>query len=247
MAEDLFLFSLIVFPVILVVGYIFESLVAGKDLGPFTIFIGLLRFIGVVFHELAHYVLCFITRVPTKGISIRLRYEGRINAHGYVAPEYPHKISFLKGMVVAIGPLLIGTWIIYFALEATFNSSLDPFIRIFTGLIVLSTLLASTPSTGDFRFIGLAFNNDPKHSFYQIGLFSLSILVSWGMATLFKWSFPNELFYYPIIYLSYISLKLLFLAMRWGYSKLSTRFGNKSHQGRFRRHSRRTHRSLKLK
>ena len=225
MAEDLFMLSLLVFPVVLIVGYIIESLLRGKDLGPFTSFISILMFIGVVFHELSHYFLCLITRVPTKGVYIRLRYRGHINPHGEVVPEYPYQITFLQAMLASLGPVLMGTWIAYFSLNAAMNPLLDPLVRIIAGLIVLSTLLASTPSPEDFRFISFGFSNDPKHSYYQIGLLTLSILLSWGVVNLFNLIFPIEFIYYFVIVGFYFTLKFSFIGVRWGLNKLFRRFG----------------------
>ena len=247
MAEDLFILSLSVFPVVLAVGYIFECLVRGKDLGPFTSLISILMFIGVFFHEISHYLFCFITRVPTKGLHIRLRYKGYINPHGEVIPEYPYQITFLKAMLISLGPLLIGTWVAYFSLNMALSSLFDPIARIIAALIVVSVLLASTPSPADFHMIKFGFSNDPKHSWYQLILLSLSILSAWGAVTLFNWVFPIEFIYYFVIVGFYFFLKFSFIGIRWGFNKIRTRFEKEQNRSRFKRFSRRRYKSLKFK
>ena len=179
MAEDLFILSLSVFPVVLAVGYILESIVRGKDLGPFTSIISILMFIGVFFHEISHYLFCLITRVPTKGLHIRLRYKGHINPHGEVIPEYPYQITFLKAMLISLGPLLIGTWVAYFSLNIALSSMFDPLVRIIAGLIVVSILLASTPSPADFRMISFGFSNDQKYSCFLRLIISKKTHLRW--------------------------------------------------------------------
>lgn len=247
MVVDLFILSLLPFLVVLVLGYIFESIVRGKDLGAFTSIISILMFIGVVFHELSHYIFCVLTRVPTEGLHISLRYKGHINPHGEVVPEHPYKITFLQAMLVSLGPVLVGTWIAYFSLNAAFNPALDPLVRIIAGLVVVSTLLASTPSPADFHMIKFAFSNDPQHSYYQLSLISLSLLLSWGIVNLFNLVFSFEPLYYIIIILWYFFLKFSFIGIRWGISRLSARFGSDQDQSSFKRFSRKTYRSLKFK
>ncbi len=246
MAEDLFILSLSVFPFVLIVGYILESILRGKDLGIFTSIVSILMFIGVVFHELSHYLFCILTRVPTKELHIILRFQGHINPHGEVIPEHPYKITFLQAMLVCLGPVLIGTWTAYFSLNAALSSVFDPLVRIIAGLIVVSILLASTPSPEDFSFIKFAFSNDPQHSYYQLGLLSLTLLLSWGIVNLFNLVSSSEFYYYVIIVILYFFLKFSFIGIRWGISKLSERFGSEQHEGRFRRFSRRTYKSSKF-
>lgn len=247
MAEDLFILSLSVFPVVLAVGYILESIVRGKDLGPFTSIISILMFIGVFFHEISHYLFCLITRVPTKGLYIRFRYKGYINPHGEVIPEYPYQITFLKAMLISLGPLLIGTWVAYFSLNIALSSMFDPLVRIIAGLIVISILLASTPSPDDFRMISFGFSNDQKHSWYQLILLSLSILLAWGVITQYNWVFPIEFLYYFVTVGFYFILKFSIVGIRWGFNKLRTRFGNEQNRKKFRQFSRRRYKSLKFK
>ena len=150
-------------------------------------------------------------------------------------------------MLISLGPLLIGTWVAYFSLNMALSSLVDPIARIIAALIVVSVLLASTPSPADFHMIKFGFGNDPKHSWYQLILLSLSILLAWGAVTLFNWVFPIEFIYYFVIVGFYFILKLSFIGMRWGINKLLTRLGREQSKSRFKRFSRRRYKSLKLK
>ena len=188
MVRDLFIVSLVIFPVILVMGYGIRMLLCGRDLGPFTPIINALTYIGVFFHEISHYTLCFVTRVPVNGISVRLRDEeaGQVNPNGEVIPGQPGRLTFLQTVLVGLGPVLVGTWIMYFLLNIALSSLFDPLYRIIAGLLVLAILLASTPSTADFQAMSYGFSNDPRHSLYQLFLVSLSIFLAWWVVVIFK-------------------------------------------------------------
>jgi len=249
MARDLFITSLVIFPFILVAGFIIQNLLWGKDRGPFTAIINILAFIGVFFHEISHAILSILTGIPVERIKIRLRSEetGRINPHGEINTKGAWQSSFLQALLCSLGPVLLGAWIFYFALEAALNSLLDPFVRIIAGLVVLSVLMASTPSPQDFRVIGWIFIFDPRHSFYQLILLISSILIPWSIVVMFNIILPIEFLYYIAIVICYFVLKYTLIGVRWGVNKIRSRYGNEKYRKGFRRFSRRTHKPLKLK
>ena len=249
MTGDLFFTSLVIFPSVLVVGYLIQNLLWGRNTGPFTMIVNILAFIGVFLHEISHAILCICTGVRVKRISVRLRNEetGQVNPHGAVAPRRPYQETFLQAVLAGLGPVLIGAWVIYFSLQIALSSLIDPVIRVIAAFLILSVLLASTPSPQDFRLMLVGFNHDPRHSFYHIVLLSLSILLAWGTVNLFSWTFPIEFLYYFVIIGWYISIKVSFIGIRWGYNKIRKRFGNEQNRTRFRRFSRRRYKSSKFK
>ncbi|MFW9895569.1 MAG: M50 family metallopeptidase [Candidatus Thorarchaeota archaeon] len=241
MSGELFIISLGIFPFILVLGYIFERLLWGRDIGPFTIIVNIFAFIGVFFHEMSHFILCILTGVPVDRVSIKLRSEhsGRVSPHGSVLTKRPHQVSFLQAVLTALGPVLIGAWIIYFALQIAFNSLIDPIFRIIAGIIAISILITSTPSRQDFRVMTHGFSHDPQHSLYQLILIITSILFTWGIVVLFNIIFPIEFLYYIIIIMWYITLKYSIIGIQWGVIKVLEYFGKVQYKSGSRQFTRR--------
>jgi hypothetical protein len=248
MAGDLFVVSLIAFPVVLFLGYVLEVSVVRRDLGPFNFIINILSYIGVLFHELSHYALCILTRVPAGRMFVRFRdgETGGVAPHGAVEVERPYQETFLQSILVSLGPLLIGTWIIYFSLIVAFSPLFHPLYRVIAGFLAFAILLASTPSGPDFRLMRLGLDNDPRHGVYQVFLLTLSILMSWVIVVVYRLFFPLEFFYYFIIIGWYVVFKYSFIALRWAVNKILKRFGRELNNSNYRRFSRRKYTSSKF-
>jgi hypothetical protein len=249
MVGDLFITSLMIFPFILVVGYLVQILLWGRKSGSFTTIINVLAFIGVFFHEISHYILSVLTGVPAGPIRVRLRDEetGRIAPHGAVGQPRGHQKTLLQAVLVSFGPVLLGAWIFYIALKVAFNSLSDPLFRIIAGFLALSVLIASTPSPQDFHLIREGFSHDPRHAIYQLILLTISILLSLGVVILFNITLPIEFLYYGLIILWYVTLKYSLLTIRWGLAKIRARFRKEKSGSQFRRISRRRYKSSKFK
>ena len=86
---DMFII-LIWFLIILVLAYCVELALRGRNLGPFTMFVNIICFIGVIVHELCHYIMCAITGVPTSGFKVKYRDEKLYiaNPHGSVSSHF---------------------------------------------------------------------------------------------------------------------------------------------------------------
>ncbi|KKN27154.1 hypothetical protein LCGC14_0867470 [marine sediment metagenome] len=245
MAGDLFITSLGIFLFVLITGYLVQIILWGKDKGPFTTIINILAFIGVFIHEISHAVISIFSGAPVKSIRVRLRDEdtGRVAPHGEINNRRPYQKTFLQSLLISFGPVILGSWIFYFALQVAFNSLIDPLFRMIAGLMALSVLIASTPSPQDLRLIIVFFNFDSQHSFYQIIVLTASILLSWTIVVAFNIVFPIEFLYYGLIIFWYFTLKYLLLLIRWGFNKIRTRFGNEKNRTGFRRSSRRKYTS----
>jgi len=140
MAGDLFITSLMIFFFILVLGYIIQIALWGRDTGPFITIVNILAFVGVFLHEVSHVILCVFSGMPVNHFSVRLRGEesGRVNPHGAVGVRRPNQKTFLQAVLAGLGPVLVGAWIVYFSLQVALNSLIDPLIRIFAGRVGLS-------------------------------------------------------------------------------------------------------------
>ncbi|MHA2260749.1 MAG: hypothetical protein ACXACO_22510 [Promethearchaeota archaeon] len=95
--------------------------------------------------------------------------------------------------------------------------------------------MALTPSTADVSFMRHTYQNDPKHSWYQIFLLGLSFGIAWIISDTLHWDLPFEFLYYFVIAFCYIILKYIFLGIRTVFAKLRTR---KNRQKRKRRSKR---------
>lgn len=249
MAGDLFITSLLIFLFVLVTGYVVQIVLWGKDKGPFTTIINILAFIGVYIHEISHAVLSIFSGAPVRSIRVRLRDEdtGRVAPHGEIGIRRPYQMTFLQSLLTSFGPVILGSWIFYFAMQFAFDSLVDPLFRIIAGLIALSVLIASTPSPQDLRLIIVYFNFDPQHSFYQIIVLTASILLSWAIVVAFNIVFYIEFFYYGLIIFWYFTLKYSLLLIKWGFNKIRTRFKKETNRSQFRRSARRKYTSSQFK
>ncbi|MFW9969449.1 MAG: hypothetical protein ACFFDF_04555 [Candidatus Odinarchaeota archaeon] len=175
-----------------------------------------LFFIGVIFHELAHYTMSLaVGRVP-KSLNIMWRDKNHryaLNPQGRVEPD--DNFSFLQAVVVAFAPLYFSTWLIFwFLFGVIFTPLYDPAIKTLSVFVVLSLLLTAAPSSGDILFIGTSFKQDPKNSWYQILLIGLSILVLWGILVITQVTFFLDVFYYLAIAGIYLFLRFFLIGIR---------------------------------
>ncbi|MFW9880679.1 MAG: hypothetical protein ACFFG0_47030 [Candidatus Thorarchaeota archaeon] len=217
MFGGILLISLSVFPVIYAIGYGCEKFLIGKDLGSIgNTCVHILFFVGVIFHELSHRLMCAITGVPAHNIRVKYRneYSDQPNPHGSITPKQEYQITLLQGFLVAFAPLLFGTWIIYFLIKVAFNSFFDPLMRIIAAIWAISVLLTCSPSRADLSFIKFGYQNDPQHGQYQIFLVILSFIIIWVIVGMYTITFSYEFFYYFLIVFCYIILKYSFISIR---------------------------------
>jgi hypothetical protein len=204
-----------------------------------------LFFIGVIFHELAHYGMCLaVGRVP-KSISISWRDERyKRNPNGVVKPkDWP---SFLQSFVIALAPLYLSTWLIFWLwFGVIFTPFYDPLIKTISVFILLSLLLTAAPSFGDLLMIRNSFKQDPKHSWYQVLLISFSILILWMCLLLTGTIFLLEVFYYLVIAGIYLGLKFTFIGLRKLFIRINTYNFKKPQKIKSRRFTRKSYRPSK--
>jgi hypothetical protein len=206
-----YLIILMFIPIILIISYITEQLLLRKNLGPFGSFITGLRFIGVLIHELCHFLMCLLVGVRPSGIQVRLRSRqtGEAAPHGKVTVDINslHKMTFLQATLIALAPIIIATWLFFWCLTLMFSETLEPLLRIMAGFICISLLLGCCPSIPDFRFMGRSFKKDPKYSLYQAFLVLLSIFLVWFIISYYAIMLPLDIFFYILVGICYYPLK----------------------------------------
>ncbi len=206
----------LIFLGILFISLIISSLLLNDRAGVLKPIATRLFFIGVVFHELAHYIMSIVMgRVP-KSINIYWRDERY--------PQYPnprgsvkHKEcpSFLQSIVISFAPLYLSTWLIFFLLFGViFTPFYDPLIKTVATFVLLSLFLTAAPSKWDLLAVISSFKQDPKHSWYQVLLISLSIMILWMILVFTEIIFFLDVFYYLAIAGIYLMLKFTFIGMR---------------------------------
>jgi hypothetical protein len=196
-----------------------------------------LTYIGVIVHELSHYVVNLAVGIKPQGISVKWRDgKGRRNPNGFVQSK-PR--SFLQALLIIFAPLYIGTWLIFLCLEVVSSSLYHPLIRICAGFFGLSVLFAAKPSSGDFRNISSAFKGDTVYSLYQVLLVTISTFILWGILALSKIYFSLDIFFYLTITGLYFVLKYSFIGIRVFYKKFSSRQFKKVRKIPFKQYIRR--------
>ncbi|MFX1393531.1 MAG: hypothetical protein ACFFAH_08145 [Promethearchaeota archaeon] len=204
---------LVWFFVIFIISYALWELLmrTRKKLGPFKHVINILAFVGVVIHELSHFIMCKILGVPTSRIRIKFLSEttGEANPHGYVAFK-PSKVYFMQHVFISLAPLYISTLLFFWSLTVFFTPSYDDFIRVFAGFFCISLLLGAAPSSADLRLIKISFKEDPRYSLYQIGLLFMSGILIWFITKYYNIILPFDYIYYIIIGVVYFLLKYSF-------------------------------------
>jgi hypothetical protein len=206
-----------------------------------------LFFIGVIFHELAHYCMCLaVGRIP-RSITIKWgseNVEDKQNPRGSVVPA--DKFSFLQSVVVAFAPLYFGTWLIFWLWFGVISTPFyDPLIKTISSFALISILLTAAPSSGDLQFIHHTFRLDPKNSWYQIFLISISILILWLILMVTQIVFFLDVFYYLSIAGIYLILKFSLLGIRKFSDRINAYNYKKPHKIHFRRLTRRRYRPAK--
>jgi len=212
------------FPIFLIAGYVCEKLL-WRDLGPFKYVVYCIGFVGVVIHEVCHFIMSVLVGVPPKAISVKLKSEtsNGISPHGYVDTGEKSK-SFMQAFLIGLAPLFFSTWLFFFCLNVIFfnpnlNGSISddnvPFVVLGCGFVCLSLLIGLTPSKADFGFIGKAFSEDVGYSLYQICLVFLSGFLVWLLLIYFEIELMLDILYYILVFLFYYGLKYFFCLIQY--------------------------------
>ncbi len=174
---------LVWFPILLLAGYACEKLL-WRDLGPFKYVVYCLGFVGVVIHEVCHFIMSVLVGVQPRAISVKFKSEttDRVAPHGYVDVGEKKK-SFMQAFLIGFAPLFFSIWFFFLCLHVIFfdpdlNGSVSsynvPFLVFGCAFLCVSLLMGLTPSRADLGVISKAFSQDVEYSLYQICLVVLS-------------------------------------------------------------------------
>jgi hypothetical protein len=210
MFED-WLFYIIVFLISFAMMFIYRF-----QLGPFRLFLNILGFIGVIVHEVSHYLLCKLLGVPVEYIHIHYRNKrtGRAAPGGSVLPKEPERISFLQALLIGFAPLFISTWLILLCFDIFSITGLEIYFYFIAGFMIVSLLIGGAPSPADMRHCYHGFVRSPAYSLYQLFLSGMSILTVVFLLN-YSWiPLPFEFMYYILQNLTitglYFGYKYLF-------------------------------------
>jgi len=206
---------LIWFPLFLMVSYLVEKLLIHNLRGPFRTILNILRYIGVMVHELSHFTMCLLVGVKPTGISVKLKSEitpEKTSPHGYVSID-SHGETFLQNALISLAPIIISTWLFFWSLSIVFTEGISPLFKILAGFFCLTLFLGAVPSTTDFRVISDTFKKDPRYSCYQIFLMLLSGLLTWLVLMYFEFVLMEDFFYYLLVGVGYMLLKYSFMGI----------------------------------
>ncbi len=185
-----------------------------------------LFYVGVIFHELSHYITCLMVGIKPEQIKIKWRNEkfGSRSPHGSV--RYSKFPTFLQALVSGIAPLCFSTWFIFGLLYGVvLNSMFNPIIRFIAGFLMVSLFLAAAPSTGDFQMITRSFRENTSHSWYQVFLVSVSACILWIILVFTHTIFFLDIFYYFAIAGIYLAIKFSLI----GSKKLIVHASNRNY------------------
>jgi hypothetical protein len=211
---------------------------------PFSQIVRVLAVIGIVIHEICHYVMCIVTCSPIEEVTLvkklDFKEEQRLGYYGEVKVQ-EHRLSFLQAVLIGLAPLYLSFWLFFFLLNILVYSRVDAVVFMVCILIMISISLSAAPSFADFLVIPKAFLNDINHSMYQILLIVLSFLLTFITLTVFNLQGFHEFFVYLIVTGFYFGFKYGFRIIGNLLCKNSTIAKTLSNRNNFRRYSRHRH------
>jgi hypothetical protein len=221
MFEDLLLFGIVI------AGNLFTWFILRnlkwKQNSVGLIILKVVSFIGIVIHEVAHFLMCLLTGIPPTGIRTSYRdQEGEVMIH-----DLSH-LSFIQGFLICFAPLFISSYIAYLCIHVMFLTSAVFFIKVIAGVVFISILLHARPSISDLKVFRSTFTDDPLYSMYQIALIVLSGLIVFFMNL--PLPYYLSFVHYIVIGIFYMVFKYGLLGLRRGYGFLATKFGGLSVQ-----------------
>ena len=233
-----------IFLIILIISMVLKYLFVNEYFGYLNPFLLRLLFVGVIVHELSHYVMNLAVGIRPERIVVRWKDPAthERNPHGAVESK-PR--SFLQAFFICLAPLYIGTWLIFLTFTIAFTQEIDIRLRIISGGLCVSILLAAAPSGQDFNNIPGTFNKSPSHSMYQVFLVFLSLIGLWLILSNYSITFPLDIFYYLSLIGIYFIVKFSFLGGKNIILKINSWNFRKPHEMNINQFTRRRYKPKK--
>jgi mannose/fructose/N-acetylgalactosamine-specific phosphotransferase system component IID len=180
---------------------------ATRRYSGFTTFLMVFGFVGVVVHELSHYIACKIVGMPTMGLFVYYRneYTGDPSPHGHVSVSGLHEYTMSQEFVVDLAPLFTCSILILVMLDVV-NVATDPLWFVLGWSFILSFLMGAPPSVPDLAGIYRAFYKFPGNSLFQLANIIGAFLMGWLVGSLVPITFPfrcMQYVYYTILTIAF--------------------------------------------
>jgi hypothetical protein len=171
-----------------------------------------LAIMGIIFHELCHVLMCFLTRTPIKQIKVIEKTDPDQTTFdfqygGYVELKDPRKITFLQAFLIGFAPLYFSFWLFFFLLDQLLYVQLEDMIYVIYAILMISLTLSAAPSVADLVSIVTSFSFNWGYSLYQIGVLGLSIGTIWLAIPNFQPAMFQEILLYILIGIVYFGYK----------------------------------------
>ena len=204
-----------VFLCMLLISLVMSHFLLGERAGVIQPIAFRLFYVGVIFHELSHYITCLMVGIKPEQIKVKWRNE----KFGFRSPHGSVRLSriptFLQALVVSIAPLCFSTWLIFGLLYGVvLNSIFDPIIKVIAIFLIVSLFLTAAPSSVDLQMITRSFRENTSHSWYQVLLVSVSTCILWFILIFTHISFLLDVFYYFAIAGIYLFIKFSLIGSR---------------------------------
>ncbi|TFF97005.1 MAG: hypothetical protein EU547_05565 [Promethearchaeota archaeon] len=201
MFEDLLLFIIVILGN-LVVWFIIRQLHLKKNSSS-LILLKIISIIGILIHEVSHFLMCLFTGIKPTGFHLSYRKQ-----EGNIEISNAERITFLQGFLICCAPILIASYIAYLCVYVMFLTYFHIILKFICGIIFISILMHSRPSKQDILIFKRTFSEDPLYSIYQIGILIISGII------IFLINFPLP---YYLSFLHYFLIGLLYIVFKYGF------------------------------
>lgn len=198
--------SIWLFVIILTLGFFLNMFRRAITSNVLKTILRVMCFIGIIIHELCHYVMCLLMgSVPSE---IKVSYR---NMNGHVIHK---RGNFMQTFLISLAPLLISSYIAWFCLDSVLNASIIWYYRWLAGIMVISILLAAGPSSQDLKCIRMNFSRDTKKACSQIIIVTLSGILVYFITIDLSIPTNYSFIYFVLITFGYFILKYVSLGLK---------------------------------
>ncbi len=141
-------------------------------------------FLGIVVHELTHYLMCLLTHVRVAKTRILPKQDKEGVYNGYIKPA--QQLNFFQSILIGFAPLFIGTYIIGFILYYIFNPAVNFTIALFLIYIAISIVSMICPSRSDVIEITHAINQSKIFTLIQVGIILIVLPISYYLISMYN-------------------------------------------------------------